>query len=141
MNNILIDTCFWYALYNPGDQYYQKAQKMIDYLEFGNIIIPYPTLHETLNTKFVSRKDWSVSFNNILNRDSTIFIDDKDYKAKALKLTLDNAITAKRPMSLVDIIIRLILDDVNVKTDAIITFNIKDFIDVCVSKNIELIDK
>ena len=36
-----------------------------------------------------------------------------------------------RPISLVDMVIRKMLDDVDLKTDAIITFNPGDFDDVC----------
>jgi hypothetical protein len=42
-------------------------------------------------------------------------------------------------MSLVDITLRLMLDDVNLKIDALITFNVGDFVDVCSAKGIELI--
>jgi hypothetical protein len=137
--NILIDSCFWYALFDESDEYYPKVQKMIDYLEFGNIILPYPILYEALNTRFVKRKEWVVVFNEYMNRESTILISDENYKAIALPITLTNSISHIRPMSLVDITLRLMLDDVNLKIDALITFNVGDFVDVCSAKGIELI--
>ena len=42
--------------------------------------------------------------------------------------------------TLVDLIIREILLDVEVKIDALITFNIADFEDICWKRNIELFD-
>jgi hypothetical protein len=137
--NILIDSCFWYALFDESDEHYPKVQKMIDYLEFGNIILPYPILYEALNTRFVKRKEWVVVFNEYMNRESTILISDENYKAIALPITLTNSISHIRPMSLVDITLRLMLDDVNLKIDALITFNVGDFVDVCSAKGIELI--
>lgn len=41
--------------------------------------------------------------------------------------------------SLVDNIIRLMLDDDTLRIDGLITFNARDFYDVCAIRNIELI--
>lgn len=41
--------------------------------------------------------------------------------------------------SLVDLIIRAMLLDVNLRIDALITFNSADFEDICWKKNIELL--
>jgi predicted nucleic acid-binding protein len=58
MNIIIIDSCFWFALYNPRDQYHSQAYNMWDDINTNTdkykLIIPYPTLYETINTKFSS---------------------------------------------------------------------------------------
>jgi len=43
-----------------------------------------------------------------------------------------------RPMSLVDMVMRLMLDDVNVRVDGLLTFNQKDFHDVCRKRGLEM---
>ncbi|KAA6338721.1 hypothetical protein EZS27_013303 [termite gut metagenome] len=143
MSNILIDTCFWYAYYDDRDVQHHLAIELFEYLGLANaIIIPYPTLYETINTRFSKRKDWIDSFNNILtNNESVRIINDDEYKEKALKLTFDYSINRKQPISFVDMIIRLMLDDADLKIDALVTFNEKDFSDICYQKNIDLINK
>jgi hypothetical protein len=111
---------------------------MQDYLEFGNIILPYPIIYETLNTRFVKRKEWLTTFNDFLKRESTVLVPDEPYKKKALSSVLSNT---TRPLSLVDMTIRLMLDDINLNINALITFNVGDFIDICANKRIELISK
>jgi predicted nucleic acid-binding protein len=139
MNNILIDTCFWYALYDEADEHYKKAQKMVNYIEIANIVLPYPVLYETLNTRFCNRKEWITSFNEIIKRNTTILVPDDRYRKSALKETFFK--NEKRPMSFVDMTIRFMLEDINLNLNALITFNKKDFIDLCYSKRIELISE
>jgi predicted nucleic acid-binding protein len=134
--NILVDTGFWYALYREKDQHHSQAQSMQKYLEpVHNIILPYPVLYETLNTTFVEQKNWMFGFSEMLNRTTTILISDEPYKEKALSSVLTET---SRPMSLVDRVIRLMLDDDNLNINALITFNAGDFIDLCRNKRIEL---
>ena len=139
MNNILIDTCFWYALYDKSDEHYNKAQKMVDYLKSGKIVLPFPVLYETLDTRFCHRKEWVHSFNEIINCDTTVLVSDDKYRENALNKTFFT--NEKRPMSLVDMTIRFMLEDVNLNLNALITFNKSDFIDICQSKRIELISE
>ncbi len=42
-------------------------------------------------------------------------------------------------MALVDMVIRLILDDINVRKDGLLTFNHKDFADLCRKHQIEML--
>lgn len=138
MNNILVDSCFWYALFDSSDAYHSKAQEMKDDLEYGNIILPYPILYETLNTRFSKRKEWMSSFDRYIRRDTTYLIPDGEYREKALSNTFFYSLERNRPMALVDISIRLMLEDVNLHIDTLITFNAGDFSDVCANKNIKL---
>ena len=137
MNNILVDSCFWYALFDNSDEYHYKAQKMKDYLEFGNIILPFPILYETLNTRFSKKENWMSMFEEYKNRKNTFLIPDTEYRERALSNTF--FYKGKRPMALVDMSIRLMLEDINLNVNTLITFNVGDFIDICISKGIELI--
>lgn len=139
MNNILIDTCFWYAFFDASDEHYDKAQKMADYLKSGILVLPFPVLYETLDTRFCNRKEWVILFNEIINRNTTTLVPDDNYREKALRNTFFT--NDRRPMSLVDMTIRFMLEDVNLNLNALITFNKKDFIDICHSKRIELISE
>ncbi|MBA7525957.1 hypothetical protein ES705_18117 [subsurface metagenome] len=140
MNNILIDTCFWYALFDARDPAHDKANELIHYLDLGNVIVPYPTLYETINTRFTRNKTWVEEFEKILKNDNVNLIEDLEYKENALNLTFDSTLNKNRPLSLVDMVIRLMLEDVSLKIDYLISFNTGDFIDLCHKKGIELIN-
>lgn len=140
MNNIIIDTGFWFALFDKTDQHHQQAIEIVDYLELGNILIPFPTLYETINSRFSERKDWFSEFEKILNKDNVKLIYDEDYKNDALDLSFESSLRKNRPLSLVDNIIRLMLNDDHIKIDYLISFNIKDFADVCRNNQIEFLN-
>ena len=141
MNNILVDSCFWYALFDSSDQHYNKAQKMKSYLEFGNLILPFPVLYETLDTRFTKRENWMSIFETYMKRKNTILIPDTKYREQALSNTFFSSLVQKRPMTLVDMSIRLMLEDITLNINTLITFNVGDFIDICTSKKIELISE
>jgi predicted nucleic acid-binding protein len=139
MVNVAVDSGFWFALYDPNDTYYTKAINLVKYLNTSNVIIPFPTLYESINTKFMKNTVAKVEFENILKRSNVTIVSDEPIKANALRVTFTDE-SKKRNLSLVDNIIRLILDDVNYNINYLITFNRKDFIDICQKRNIEILD-
>ncbi|OAV68898.1 putative nucleic acid-binding protein, contains PIN domain [Bacteroidales bacterium Barb6XT] len=143
MSNLLIDTCFWYACYEPEErERHDFATKFIERgLQRDTIIVPHPTLYEVINTRFSKQEKRMVRFRELLTKHNVKVVNDDEYKERALDLTFDFSVKEKRPMSFVDMIIRLMLDDTNLKIKALATFNEKDFCDVCLKKNIELISK
>ena len=141
MRNILIDTGFWFALYNSHDQYHIRTCDMMEYIntDINTIIILYPTLYETINTKFSSDIISMEKFKKILEDRNVFKLPDDDYRKDALDLTFKYSIGNKRNLSLADNIIRLILDSEKFNIDYLITFNVKDFSDVCKKKNIKIL--
>lgn len=141
MNNIIIDTGYWYALFDSRDKYHTDANNLAEYLEIGNILIPYPTLYESLNTRFSKRREWMEEFEKIILRENVTLIDDSDYKESALNLTFETTLLQNRPISLVDTVIRIMLDDKNLKVDYLLSFNIGDFFDICQKRRIQFINE
>ena len=137
--NVIVDSGFWFALYDPHDAYYTEANRIVKHLNICNVIIPFPTLYESINTRFMKNSVAGAEFECVLKRPNVIIIDDAQIKNDALQITFTDE-SKKRNLSLVDNIIRLILDDVNYKIDGLVTFNKKDFIDVCQKRNIEILD-
>lgn len=136
--NLLLDSGFWYALYDDRDSHYEDAQILVDLLDLHNLIIPWPCLYETLNTRFVRRRAWLNSFSAYAMRKNTVQLADDEYRSHAL----ERVFKSQPPwpsLSLVDEVIRSALLDPNIKIDAMITFNETDFHDICYSRNIELI--
>ncbi len=63
------------------------------------------------------------------------WIDDSLYREGAMERFLDNK---GKKFSLVDLVIREILQDVNIKIDYLVTFNTDDFEDICNRRGIEI---
>lgn len=138
MKNVLVDTGFWYALYDEKDQYHPKALKFMETQVDNLFLIPFPTLYETINTAFSKNKNLPAFQAHIYN-DECQFIHDDKYKLQALEDTFESSINRKRPLSLVDMIIRHMLADVNLHIEGLVSFNPGDFEDVCRDQRIELV--
>lgn len=54
---LLVDSGFFFALFNPRDRYHADACEKQDWLEILSIVIPWPILYETINTRFVRRPE------------------------------------------------------------------------------------
>lgn len=136
--NIIADTCFWIALYDASDMHHGWAEKTWNELKEGNkFLIPYPTMYEFLNTKLMWKKENVEFFKRLFDNVNLIQrISDEEYKDAALQLSLQ---WTPRTISLVDHTIRLMLEDTRIKKHALITLNVKDFVDVCHSNNIQMI--
>jgi predicted nucleic acid-binding protein len=137
---ILVDTGFWFALYDSRDRYHDSALSLAEYLNPHWLIVPWPSLYETLNTRFVRRKNWLRSFEAAIHRDNVILLPDGSYRESALIDVFSNDLQQGKPYSLVDLIIREMLSDKAIRIDAMITFNFVDFIDICAKRNIALFD-
>jgi predicted nucleic acid-binding protein len=131
---ILIDTGFWFALYDKGDGYHEKAVFLEELIYGNNFLIPWPTLYETINTKFC--KNVLFGFESFIKNPNTKLINDLSYRESNLLEVFDNS----RPLSLVDRIIRSILSDESFKIDYLITFNTGDFVDLCNYRRIEILN-
>ncbi|HPO16508.1 MAG TPA: hypothetical protein PLI09_23940 [Candidatus Hydrogenedentes bacterium] len=137
--SIVVDTGFWFALFDPRDQYHAQAGEKENVLAQMNVLVPWPSLYETINTRFCKKPHQVVRFESLLRQPHFLRIDDTPYRDKALEITLRWSKSKKRVIALADMVIRLVLDDITIKKDALLTFNAEDFIDVCRTQKIELL--
>ena len=135
-HNLIVDTGFWIAYYEPRDTYHEQAIKKASLFDRANILLAWPVLYETLNTRFVRRPNYVRDLENVVRRPGVEILDDTPFRERAYTLTLKEALRGKRPLSLTDTIIRLMLESPNIKTDYILTFNIKDYCDICAKRSI-----
>lgn len=138
-NRILVDTGFWYAVFDKKDCHRKQAENIMDkYFDKTayEIIVPFPTMYELLRTKFVKNKTALDEIKQLFQSGRITKIHDDDYRANALDLTLTEP---KRNISLVDNIIRLMLNDKTLMPKGLITFNIGDFQDICIKNGIEIL--
>ncbi|WAC14880.1 hypothetical protein [Dyadobacter pollutisoli] len=121
---ILIDTCFWIALYNPEKhiQINDDINLITEFIENREIIIPFPSLYEFLNSKF-SRKNDALHFQKLLAKPNYIKLDDSPYKDVALNNFFEKAINEFNDVSLVDEIIKEVISTQPQRIDYLISFD------------------
>jgi len=132
----VVDTGFWFALFNERDQHHQQALAKEAPLRSFRVVLPWPCLYETLNTKFVSNPLWVRQFESFVKRPNILFFDERKYRQAAYEQTLREAGT--RAIGLVDRVIRSIIADRSTRVNLLLTFKQRDFADVCRANQIEL---
>jgi predicted nucleic acid-binding protein len=136
--NVLTDTGYWIALYHTKDAFHQEAIDKFDEIRDCRILFPWPIFYEVLRTKFVKNKVVALNFEEHLKTLSINRIDDSPYREDALDDTIRLSAIGKRNISLADMVIRHVLQDDRWKIDYLITFNEKDFTDVCKRRRIQI---
>jgi predicted nucleic acid-binding protein len=137
--HVIADSGVWYALFDPKDSNASEmTAEKTQPLEMHRVVMPWPILYKTLRTRFVRKTDSLRRLAAYLKRPNVILLDDTPFASAALDLSLQSSLQG-RPLSMVDCAIRLMLDDVNTRIDYLMTFNVRDFSDVCRSRRIRLI--
>jgi hypothetical protein len=103
-----------------------------------DIILPWPIAYETLRTRFTKNKIGMSLFEEELKSPKIQFIDDGKYRDEAIELSFESSRNG-RPLSMVDCVLRLIMDDSNVQIRYFATWNPRDFYDVCANRRIEMV--
>ena len=136
---ILPDTGFWYGLCVKRDQHREDAESLRELIERNHIVVPWPIVHETLCTQFVKNTAAIETFNKYIRRGNLTFLNDTEYVEDAYQLSVTSSLEKCRWLSMVDSVIRLILADEHVRIHALITFNRRDFEDVCRRRKIDIL--
>jgi hypothetical protein len=136
---VLIDTGFWIALFDERDPMHSAVTEREGFLELATPLVPWPTVYETLRTRFVRRPIWMAGLDQLLRRLPAGFVDDGPYRASAYALAVEFSVHRKRPISMVDVLCRLLIEDPNVRIDYMLTTNPDDFADVCGEHGVELL--
>jgi predicted nucleic acid-binding protein len=136
---ILADTGYWIALFDPREREHRKVVGTADLIESLTLVVPWPILYETLRTRFVRRHAWVAALDERLKRPNVSFIDDREYCEGAYSLSVEYATRLRRPISMADMLCRLLIADPNVRVDYLLTTNAADFHDVCASHRVEIL--
>ena len=143
--NVIIDSCFWFSfLQNRKADHHDEAVRIYDYLSGLEVtfIIPYPSLYETLNTKLFKEGHkemarWMTT--QLISNEHFVKIPDDNYRSIAFDWTVSPQ--NDRGISFVDNIIRAMIIDHSANIKALVTFNTRDFADICYEYGVELIDE
>jgi predicted nucleic acid-binding protein len=132
LQRVVCDTCFWFALLCGDDGNHKRAEEIRDAIERFYVIVPWPVLYETIDTGLVKNRERVEAFQRLLDEPGIQIFDDAPYRQQALEDAKKDA----RSLSLVDRVLRHILADCGTRVDYLVTFNVKDFVDVCRERKI-----
>ncbi len=138
IGGLLIDTGYFFALHTESDRYHTVADSKKDLVETAQVILPWPVLYETLNTKFVGTPGAIEWFDRLIKSPTTVLLDDTRYREMCYQTIVSSSRQSRR-LSLVDVILRSIIEDTNVRVAGILTFNHRDFVDVCQRHQVEMV--
>lgn len=136
---LLVDSGFFFALFDPRDSHHASADTKKEWLDVCPLVVPWPVLYETINTRFARRPATMTRFDSLMRGAETLLLDDAPYRRNAYADTVERAKTSHGPRSLVDAILCAIIEDPNVRIDAMLTFNHRDFRSVCQSNRVALL--
>lgn len=136
---ILTDTCFWIGLIDDTDQHHQESVILAEVIQDSTVILPYPCLYETINTRLTRNRKRLSHFENLISSKNVVLFSDSEYVDSALEKVFKYNKFSGYSHSLVDAVLREIIIDINVRIDYLISFNEKDFLDVCSKRNIEIL--
>lgn len=139
MEYALADSGLWYAMFDRRDQHHRAAKEKAEILELFHVVLPWPTLYETVRTKFVRNSLALGQFERFLKRPNVTYLDDSSFREAAFEIALESSLRQGRPLSMVDCLIRLLLEDANTRISYLATLNERDFADICRKKGIEII--
>jgi predicted nucleic acid-binding protein len=148
MKAICVDTGFLIGLYDDTDDFHAQAQKYFsDFFGTGtnHLLIPWPILYEAISTRMVKNKKGmallNVDWKRLSIQRRLDLLPDVPYRDRTIDDCFDELgkpLPQYRNLSAVDRVIRNMLSDTNLRIHAFVTFNPKDFSDVCRKVGCEL---
>lgn len=149
MARVCADACFLIGLYDQNDEHHQRAAEQFEFL-FGedarpvrNILVaPWPILYESFGSRqarnFNKTKELQRHWEYLQRFEQLELVDDSPYRVASLQ---DHLEEVRRPMSLVDRVLRAMILDANRPFDYFLTYNTGDFADACQSSGVSLINQ
>ena len=150
MRALLLDTSFLFALYREGDAGHAAARESFATL-FARpenvLLVAWPVLYESFNSKFSGNRsqvlrlesEWS----GLRERKQLTIIDDTPFRERPLNDWWRGEVNKPkdhyRGLSLVDRVLRAILQNWSPKIEALLTLDLRDFGDVCSKMRVEVI--
>jgi predicted nucleic acid-binding protein len=135
----LVDTVVLHGMFDKTDQHHQAALAKADALRTLHLVLPWPIVYEAIRTRLARNTFVLSRFEHFLKISAVTYLDDSPYREAALELAFDSSLRRKRPLSMVDCLVRLLIEDVNVRVDYLATDNIRDFVDVCRTHSVQII--
>jgi predicted nucleic acid-binding protein len=144
VSTVLVDTGVWYELFSSRDRNRERNKEQVKAIERSSqndtILLPWPVMYETLKTKMVKDKPGLRNLEHQFSKPNMEFLPDLAYQEQSLIECFDSSLKKKRPLSLVDCLLRSLMLDRNLKIDQFATNNWGDFANVCNKREIEVLE-
>ena len=82
---VLIDSGFFIALFNERDRHHASARELEEWLDFVPIVLPWPILYETVNTRLARRPENLAKFAAIVRLPATLLLDDSSLPGRFVR--------------------------------------------------------
>ena len=141
-----MDACFFIGLYDTSDQFHTVARRQFENLFGGKssrnvLVAPWPILYESLGTRqarnTVSTGLVRQHLTYLKINQQLLLLDDSAFRQKALDSHTDDA----RTLSLVDRVLRAMIEEKTALFDVLLTYNTRDFIDACQVRGMTLLNE
>jgi hypothetical protein len=150
MKGFLLDSSFLFALYeDEGERSRQARHSFANaFSRSGSVlIVAWPILYETFNTRFSSdllqihrlESEWS----SLKERKQLQFLDDTPFRRRSLEewWARDLKLSGWRGLSLVDRVLRAVLESRSPRVHALLSFDHRDFSDVCGKLKVKIVPR
>ncbi len=141
MKYVVTDSCYWLGLLDETDEHHKKSLMISELIQNQYILFPFPCFYEIIRTRFLKKKEMLYNFENLLKNSNVKYIDDTNYKDSALLKVYELNKYSYIKHSLTDAVIREMISDINLRMDYLVTFNVKDFADICAIRGIEILNE
>lgn len=138
---VLTDSCFWIGLVDSKDQHHETSNAIAELINDYTVIVPWPCMFESVSTHLVKNRKKTLFFEEKIKQPGVKLFPDDKYREIALSKVFDYNRNLGFSFSLVDSILREILKDTNVRVDYLVTYNERDFSDICADMQIGIINK
>lgn len=136
---VLTDSCYWLGLVDKSDQHHKTSVAIAELIKDKQIIIPWPCMFESVSTRLVRNRQRTKWFEEAICKPEVSLFDDEKYRKIALFQVFEKSKICGTSYSLTDSVVREILKDKEAAVKYLVTYNERDFMDVCDAKNIHLI--
>lgn len=137
--HILADAGFWIGLSDSRDGQHRTSHAIYERLRHFRVLAPWPVLYEVLRTKSVKRPSTLESLEQGLKSLGVELLPDEKYREGALSVVW--ARRGNRNLSLVDVVLRMVVEDADIRVDGLVTYNPGDFADSCRKRGVVMIQR
>lgn len=137
----MTDTCYWLGLIDASDEHHKKSVVISELIQNDYLLFPFPCFYEIIRTRFLKNKEMLSNLEVLLKNSNIRYIDDTNYKELALTKVYELNRFSYIKHSFADAVIREMISDINIRIDYLVTYNVKDFADVCAIRGVEILNE
>ena len=132
---VITDSGFWIGLLDKHDQHAHASVAWHGKMQNARLLVPWPCVYEVVSARMSRHPGRPHRFIREVRSGAVTLIDDTPYRDSAL----GECGRSTRDLSLTDLVIRRIICDPKARKHDLLTFNPKDFKDVCFKHRVSIL--